>query len=229
MALAENQLALSERNIWLRRLGLGGIVVLLIAGAIYSLVSMGKHPAKKREMAKVTLIDREPPPPPPPKPEKEIPKPQAKDVKVNQAKPVEAPPQPAPSLKMEGEGSANGVAGLASGNPTSDYKGGLLGDGQGAGGIDRATFNMYLKRLQRQIQEALVKDSRFKGSNYRVPVIVSLRDDGTLRDVVLSGSSGSPDLDELMRSELTRLIRKEPPPSGAPAGGFTVRVTNRLL
>jgi hypothetical protein len=32
-----------------------------------------------------------------------------------------------------------------------------------------------------------------------------------------------------MRSDLMRLIKKDTPPASAPSGGFTVRVTNRML
>jgi periplasmic protein TonB len=227
MPLAENQLAFSALKLWSRRIGFVAVVIGVLVGVLYSLANMGKHPVRKAAMAKITLVDKAPPPPP--KPEKDIPKPQPKDVRLNQPKQVEAPPQAPPSLKMEGEGAANGIAGVEAGSPTSEYKGGPLGDGQGVGGLGRAEFALYLNRLQRQIQETLVKDPRFKGVNYRLPASVLLRDDGSLRSIQLVGTTGSAELDDLMKSELLRIIRKDPPPTGSPTGGFTVRVTNRML
>lgn len=228
MGLAENELddsPLRTKLIWIGVAVVGVALIWAIVVGVMSLTKKDKH--SKPKMAKITIIDAPPPPPPPPPKvqPKEPPKNDAKEVKAEQPKPVAVPTE---TLKMAGEASADGVAGLQAGNPVSEYKGQPLGDGGKAGGIGRAEFNVYLTRLQRLIQEELVRNPRFKAGNYRVPASVRLAEDGTVRAVELVGSTGNEEIDALMREELLRLIRKEPPPASAPLG-FTVRVTNRML
>ncbi|GAB2882895.1 hypothetical protein GCM10027046_09090 [Uliginosibacterium flavum] len=240
MGLAENEVdAPRNKFLWFFIGGsvLGIVVSIVVGVALIVALVLGiqgltkKKPDKKSGTIKVAILDRvKPPPPPPPPPPPKVMQQQNKDTKVEQVKQVEAPPQAAPALKMEGEASANGVSGLSAGAVTGEYKGQALGDGQKAGGgIGRAEFAVYLTRLQRLIQEELVRNPRLKGSNYKLPASVRLREDGSLRSVDLDGTTGDAEIDELMRSELLRLIKKDPPPASAPQGGFTVRVTNRML
>lgn len=202
--------------------------VLLLALTVVGIKSlMSEKSGKPRKPPTVTLLpDKPPPPPPPPKEEKrpEPPKDEAKEVKVVQNVEQQAP-QPAPSEQLKMEGAAGeGGSPFGSGTVGQDYVGGAVGTVGGAGGIG---MGAYANRLQRHFQDYLSRNRKLRGSDYRVVVKLWLSRDGSLERAELSGSTGTENLDELLRETLQQ----------APAIGevvpdnialpIRIRVTNR--
>ncbi|MEC5386791.1 hypothetical protein VVD49_13735 [Uliginosibacterium sp. H3] len=202
-------------------------ISLVSAMALLLCTACEKEEPKARQVAKIALLPDTPPPPPPPPPKEPPPpqKDQPKEVKMEQPR-QEAPPQQAEQLKMEGQ-AGDGPSGFAAGTPTQDYNGQQLGGNGASGGLGRAEFDLYRSRLQRLLQEELARVKELKGAQYRVPAKVAR--DGQGWKVSLADSTGDPQLDELLRAALDHAIQKDPPPAASPAGGFSVRITNKFL
>ena len=101
-ALAEDSVELSRGARALRFVALAVGVALLVAAGMWLKDLFSKPSAPTRQVTKISIIPDTPPPPPPPPKEEKRPEPkETKEVKVEQPKPVEAPPQQAEQLKME--------------------------------------------------------------------------------------------------------------------------------
>ena len=188
-----------------------------------------KSPEHHKQTAKVVLLPDTPPPPPPPPPKEAPPPPKDQQKEVNvQPKQAEPTPQQAEQLKMDGP-AGDGPSAFAAGTITQDYSGQKLGGDGSGGGIARAEFATYRTRLQRVLQEELARMKELKGVDYRVPALVRMAPDTHAWSVSLGDSTGDKQVDEALRTVLSRVLQKEPPPASAPANGFDVRVTNKLL
>lgn len=187
-----------------------------------------KSPSKPKQKTTVTLLPDVPPPPPPPPPKELPPPPKDAPKEVKMEQPKEAPPQQAEALKMDGP-AGDAPSAFAAGAVTGDYTGQQLGEktGPSLGGVDRMVFETYKTRLQRLLQEELVKVKELKGADYRIPA--RIRRDGTQWVVSMADSTGDPKVDEMLRMAVARAIERETPPASAPAKGFDVRVSNKLL
>jgi protein TonB len=208
---------------WLTWAKRGGIVLLLVVVGI-GIVMVARQLSSKsspqqKQMAKIRIVPDTPPPPPPPPREEKRPEPkETKEVKVEQPKPDQ--PQEAQQLKMEGQGSDNGLAGVGAGTVNSEY------NGQKIGG-DGGRFNWFKGVLQRYVQSALQNDTRLRKDEYRVVVKLWLQPDGSVSRAELVGSSGSNDIDERLRLGLAGLPpMSERPPEGLPQP-ITMRLTSR--
>lgn len=208
---------------WLKTL-----VGLLLGVTVLGLISWGAwtllnaKSGKPRKPPTVTLLpDKPPPPPPPPKEEKkpEPPKEDKKDVKVEQ--PKEQVPQPAQNepLKMEGA-AGEGDSAFGAGTVGRDYAGGSVG----ATGMQQS---LYAGRLQRHLQEQLSRNRKLRESDYRIPVKIWLRRDGSLERVELGGSTGNETLDQLLRDSLQQIPPMRDVPPENLVQPLKIRVTNR--
>lgn len=226
--LAETELDQSPLVLWMKRGMIALVIGALIAGAVLLVSKLTKPSAAPSRQAKIKLVvpDTPPPPPPPPKEEKkpEPPKDSPKEVKIEQPK-TEAPPQqPAETLKMEGAGSDNGIAGIGSGTVQNDYVGQKIGS-ESTGGGDR--FKWYGGLIQAQIQAALARNAKLRGRDYRVNVRVWLLPNGTVERAELAASSGNEEVDEQVRLALAEMPPlSERPPEGLPQP-VKLRVTSR--
>jgi protein TonB len=174
------------------------------------------------------MVPDTPPPPPPPKEERrpEPPKESPKEIKLEQPK-QEPPPQPqqAEQLKMEGAGSDTGLAGVAAGAVQQEYSGQKIG-GTGAGGSHR--FAWFESAIERSIQQALQRNSRLRGVDYRVVVQVWLSPEGAISRTDLNGSTGNRETDEQIRLALAEMQPlRDKVPDGLPQP-IKLRVTSRL-
>jgi protein TonB len=161
-----------------------------------------KPSAPTRQVTKISLVPDTPPPPPPPPREERRPEPkEQKDVKVEQPKPVEAPPQQAEQLKMEGA-SGDGPSAFASGDVTNEYKGGDVGSTIGGGPAkpSRILFSSFTNALLRHIQDDLARNRNVKQIDYNVNVKVWLAPTGGIERVELVDSTG----DQTTDAALTR-------------------------
>lgn len=226
--LAEDDIGGSPARIWAKRAGLLGLIVLFVGGAWLLVRQFMEAPsAPKRQVARISIVpNTPPPPPPPPKEEKRVePKEPQKQVEVQQPKPAaEAPAEQ--QLKMEGQGSDAGLAGVGAGKVTAEYAGQPLGPRIG-GSDGGARFAWYKGVIQQVIQRELQKNAALRKGSYRVVVRVWLRPDGSVERSELSDSTGDRDLDQRIRAALTELPPlSERPPEGLPQP-VTMRLTSR--
>lgn len=216
--LAESELDQAPWVVWAKRGGGSAMIVLAIAG-IWFLAKNLATPmsAPQKQMAKIRIVPETPPPPPP----KEEKRPEPKEVKENKVEQQKEQPKPmeAEALKMEGQGSDRGLAGVAAGSVSNDYIGQKIGDGN--------RYASYLGLIQIELNRALQKIEKLRTAEYRVIVRVWLSPDGTVTKAELASSSGNPDVDERLRSALAQLPPlREQPPEGMPQP-VRVRLTSR--
>lgn len=218
--LAEDDVERSATLVWARRGGFAALAVLVLGGIVLVARELAAPTkAQQRQMAKIRIVPDTPPPPPPPKEERKPEQPKdVKEVKVEQ--PKEQPPAPSEQLKMEGEGSDKGIAGIAAGTVSKDYA------GQAAGAGNR--FAWYGDLLLQEVKQLLAKNPKLRVGEYRVVVNVWITPDGHVSRTELAGSSGSGDIDALLRASLAEMPPlRERPPEGLP-WPIRLRVTSRL-
>jgi protein TonB len=111
-------------------------------------------------------------------------------------------------LKMEGA-AGDGPSAFAAGSVSQEYKGGDVGG--------RMAFAFYTNNLQRHLQDELNRNRKLRERDYRVTVRVWLARDGSVQRAELVQSTGSGNLDELLRQALTQIVAmREAPPENMP-------------
>ncbi|GAB7564394.1 hypothetical protein LG202_24330 [Methylobacillus methanolivorans] len=193
-----------------------GVMVMLALGyGIYSLLSSKPGPKKPPVTTVKLLPDTPPPPPPPPKePPKEQPKEEPKEIKVEQPKPVEAPPEPQ-NLKMEGE-AGDAPSAFGAGKVTSDYSGGDVGVKIG-GSKGLSAYAWYTNQIKSSIENAIAEQPELAKEQYRIVVELWLAKDGRVEKIELLNGSGEEKKDGLLRKALQSIKRMpEAPPEDMP-------------
>lgn len=210
---------------------IAALVALIIGALVYGL-SGRKETGPKRQTVKIAVLPDAPPPPPPPREEKKPePKPEEnKPQPQEQPKPVEAPPEPQ-QLKMDGP-AGDGPSAFSAGSVNNEYRGGDIGTGVGGGSpaiADRMAAFTYGNAAKRELNEFLNREAALRrAKDYRLPVNLWVRADGTIEKFELSGTSGDADIDELLRATLRRFAGFKLPPPQALALPMRLQVTNRV-
>lgn len=211
--LAEKELQQSDLRLWAGRVGVGLAALGVLAGLAWLIAHISAdatHP--RRQVAKISVLPETPPPPPPPKDEKkpEPPKDEPKQAaQVEQPKPEQVPEQEPPQLKEAGA-AGDGPSPFASGDVKSDYKGGDIGGGTSA----RSKFAAYTTRLERLLQQELVR-RKLPGTSLKV--YLWLAADGSVQRYKLVGRNGAEETDPSVRSAFADLRNlSEPPPADMP-------------
>jgi protein TonB len=230
-ALAEDSVELSRGARALRFVALAVGVALLVAAGIWLKDLFSKPSAPTRQVTKISIIPDTPPPPPPPPKEEKRPEPkETKEVKVEQPKPVEAPPQQAEQLKMEGA-AGDGPSPFAAGSVANEYKGGDVGTTVGGAPqvkSNRMQFAFFTSALQRHIQDELARNKDIKQLDYRVPVAIWLARDGSVQRAELAGSTGDDRTDAALTAALAQMRPfREAPPADMPQP-VRLRISNRM-
>lgn len=220
-------------------------LIIFLVGAVFLVIQFFKgneHASntRPRQYAKMTLEPDLPHPLP-----KNIEQPKKETTTALSPSPVsvlEAPqlknsnsaPNDARQLRMEGEAGTD-VGDVATGTISQEYGTQILGlNNAGAGG--RMQWDLYVNRLQRQLQERLGKQTELRSSNYGCMVRVWLATDGSMErievsttdvnyrneDVVKKSTDHCNDL-ELTLRKLMRVA--ETPPLGLPQP-VIMRITN---
>jgi periplasmic protein TonB len=207
----------SGGRVWVRRVALA-IALLMAAGAVFWFAKDFLKPGDtaKPGVQQVAIL-RQPPPPPPKPPEKPPEPPKLKEeVKIDQPKPeptpeapkpAEAPPAPDQPLGLDADGAAgNDGFGLAANRGGRDLIGSRAGAGGSGGGY-------YAGLLQRHFFEALSRNRKVLGQEFRVTVRVWIGDDGRVQRTEVVKGSGEADVDELIRTTLAGIspLREVPP------------------
>ncbi|MBI4995977.1 MAG: TonB family protein, partial [Rhodocyclales bacterium] len=190
--------------------------ILVVGAAVVLKDIISSTTAPTRQVARISLVPDAPPPPPPPPPKQERPE-EPKEQKQVQEAPKQEAPQPSEQLKMEGPGSDSGLAGLQAGPVLREYK----------GDISAPAYVSYGGLVQREIQQYLQKAPKLRGVDYRVTVRIWIAPTGEVTRVEIAGSTGSGDVDEVLKSSLAELpALKERPPADMPLP-IRLRLTSR--
>lgn len=219
--LAEQALDDTEDRGTLNRiaLGLGGLALLALAWWGFSQIKFDT-PAPKRQTVKISLPDA-PPPPPPPKVEEKKPEPKPEDKPQPQMepKPVEAPPQPAESLKMEGA-AGNGPSAFSAGSVNQDYSGGKVisgGSTGGGNGLDRAKYQFYVNSAKQALKDALERQLQTDEKRITVTFSLWIGADGRISRFELA-PTGNPQADTDVHAAFDKAAQdlKLPAPADTP-------------
>lgn len=208
------------------------VLTLALAGLgyfIYTQVGKGGSGGAKRQTVKIAVLPDTPPPPPPPPKEEKKPEPKLDENKPQaqeQPKP-DATPEPQ-QLKMEGA-AGDGPSAFGSGTVNNEYKGGPIGSGAGGTVGERLAAMSYGNASKRELNEFLNREADVRrAGDYKVPIGLWVRADGSVERLELLQSSGNTDTDELLRKALSRFRGfKNPPPPGM-AWPMRLQLTNRL-
>lgn len=191
---------------------LGGLlaIVLIIGGLawlIRGLMASAKQQSPQRMVQNITLIrpppppDTPPPPPPPEKIEQQI------QQKLPEPTPDNSPAPPPQQLGLDTSGTAGADAfGLVARQGGSDLT--------GSGG---AVFAWYTGKIRDAVNDCLTADPRLHAKKFTVDVRVWISADGSFKQVRLSSSSGSRDIDGEITAALASVRRlDEGPPLEMP-------------
>lgn len=207
------------------------LVLALVAAGYFIYSQMGKGGGgPKRQTVKIAVLpDTPPPPPPPPKDEKKPePKPDENKPQPQEQKQVEAPPEPQ-QLKMEGA-AGDGPSAFGAGTVNKEYDKGSIGTGTGGGTLaDKLAFSGFGNSARREVNDFLNRDQALRRSgDYKLPVSLWVRTDGSIERFELDASSGNPDVDTRLRQALSQFRGfRNPPPAGLPQP-IRLQVTNRM-
>lgn len=177
-------------------------VALLLGGVTWWVVkamSGSNQPLKRKAIQEIALL-KPPPPPPPPK----TPPPPPKEIKqsIDQPKPSAQPNDPAPKAPIDGiqKGPAGGMStDIAEGSSKSPV---LLQDSRGGTG-DK--FSWYGALVKERIQDAVSKNQKLRGADFKVSVFVWIDAAGVVTRAELVDSTKVAELDETLRSVLRGL------------------------
>ncbi len=196
----------SQAGVWLKRVAIALVILIVLGGIGYGIKSLlsGGAPHKKKITTIKLLPDTPPPPPPPPpkEPPKEQPKEQPKEIKVEQPKPVEAPP--AENLKMEGA-AGDGPSPFQAGQVTKDYDKGDVSTVKIAGKKGLAAFSWFTSGIDSHIKKALAEQKELNKAKYQVEVRITFSADGSISKAELLESTGDDSTDDLIRKVLASL------------------------
>ncbi len=206
---------------WLRYLpmGIGVLLVLIIAAAIYYLQGQFEKPAQtKKQVQQIVVV--QPPPPPPPPPEEKIPEPEPEPIEEPEP---EEEPESFPD-ESDADAPAGDDLGLdAEGGAGSDGFG-LLGKKGGRGllgGTGGSTILWYGGQVKRSLEEelqVLLAGTNARKVNYSVLLNVWIGADGRISRAELANSSGKVDVDQSIKAVLAklRIAVGKPPPENMP-------------
>lgn len=179
--------------------------------------SKASAPKKKLDMVMIMPVMPPPPPPPPPPPkQEEPPPPEEKEEEV--AAEEEPPPdadKPADKPADEPIGTAltggDGSSGLGAGGGIGGM--GIGGSGNGRGYSERGRWQ---GKFGRSVQEILSRHAGLKFAKGSVPFRVWLDDSGRITRVVLNGSTGNSEHDDMLKNRALVGQVLEPAPPGTP-------------
>jgi protein TonB len=202
-------------------LGIVGAAVLLVGFVWFVRTMMASKSSKPDRQVQVVQIMKPPPPPPPdqpppPPPPEKVQEPLPKDEPQPSPKDDEPPPQQ--QLGLDAEGSAGSDAfGLAANRGGSDL----------VGGNGHSAFAWYTSRVKDAVLEKLSADSRIGTKRFSVSVRIWIEADGRIKEVKLTSSTGSADLDQRIETALASLSRlSDSPPLEMPQP-VSLRIVSR--
>ena len=188
-----------KMNVLHPRFLLTGVVVLLLAGAVYGIASLVLSPAPPKMKQVVHEISLLPPPPPP----IEQPPPEVKEeVMIAEPQPVtqdDAPPPGDLGLDAESNGS-------------DSFQ---LRARKGARGLlEGGAYSAFANHIQESVYKILASNKKVRDANYMVTVRLWFDQDGRIERSELANSTGSAEVDNSIKAALARVgsLGNEMPP-----------------
>ncbi|GKQ53273.1 TonB C-terminal domain-containing protein [Bradyrhizobium sp. Ce-3] len=223
-----------ERNALLRYGAVVAVVALFLGGAVYFFLGHDDLPPPRqvRDLTIVNVTLPPPPPPPPPQPQPEqkmIEQPKMAEPEFKEEKPVDKPKdQPAKDAKNDeppgplsldakptGPGDLFNLGGKPGGSP------------YGGGGGGGSRWGWYTTIITSQVEAAIRANPKTRNMATQIQVRLWVDGSGHVTRVVLTPSSGNPEIDAALRNEVIgSLTLREPPPKDMPMPVVT-RVTAR--
>jgi protein TonB len=202
------------------------VVVVVVSAVVLGLLAYGaralineKSAPRRHQVQQISLV--RPPLPPPPPPQVERPKDEVKQ-EIKEPEPKDDSPPPDAPLGLDAKGTSGGdnfgLAGRPGGREITSLGDKGTGDGRG--------FIFYANQLQAQLQDELNQQRKLRGSDYRATVAVWIGADGRVQRVDLTGSTGDPDTDKLLRMVIAEARRLKAPPENMPQP-VRLRITSR--
>lgn len=199
-----------------------GVVVLsvlaLLGWAVSQIKLGGGTSGTKRQTVKITLPDSPPPPPPKQEEKKPEPKEENKPAQQMEQKPIEAPPQPAQSLKMEGA-AGDGPSVFSAGNVNKDYTNGQVNTGQGGTGTssDRAKYQFYVNSTKQLLKDEIERHLQTDQKQVVLSFALWVKPDGGVDRYELS-PTGNERADEDIKAAFVQMAKaaRLPPPRDTP-------------
>lgn len=180
--------------------------------------SKASAPKKKLDMVMVMPVMPPPPPPPPPPPKQEEPPPpeeKEEEMAAEEEPPPDAQDKPSDKPADEPIGTAltggDGTSGLGTGGGIGGM--GIGGTGNGRGYSERGRWQ---GKFGRGVQEILSRHAGLKFAKGSVPFRVWLDESGRITRVVLNGSTGNPEHDDMLKNRALVGQVLEPAPPGTP-------------
>jgi len=202
-----------------QRILIGVIVVAVLALVAWgvSRIKLSAGGAPKRQTVKIMLPDTPPPPPPKQEEKKPEPKEENKPSPQMEQKPIDAPPQPAQALKMEGA-AGDGPSAFSAGSVSKDYKDGQVTTGPAGGtGSDRAKYQFYVNSVKQMLKDEIERHLQTDQKQVAVTFSIWVKPDGTLDRYELM-STGNERADEDLKSAFAQTAKsaKLPLPHDTP-------------
>ncbi len=195
--------------------------ILLATGigfAAKSLSGKAGAPPPKQEVMMVTTVAQPTPPPPAPTP----PPPQIEEKKqemIVEEKQEEAPPEPTPQVETALKGAGNTGMVLKSGNGSGVFT------NRNTVNADAMRRSAYAGQVKSRIKQALEGNAKTRKARMTIEIRVWPDETGRIARAKLSGSTGDPALDAVIRDEiLTGLQISQAPPEGMPTP-IVMRIT----
>lgn len=187
--------------------------IILASGIGFVAKSLSGRPAApppKQEVMMVTTVAQPTPPPPaptPPPPPMEV----KKEEMIVEEKVEEAPVDPTPQVETALKGAGNTGMVLKSGNSSGVFA------QRSATNAEAMRRSAYAGQVKSRIEQALKGNPRTRKAKMTIEIRVWPDETGRIARAKLSGSTGDPSLDAVIRDEiLTGLQVSQPPPEGMP-------------
>jgi protein TonB len=201
-----------------------GVIGMVAAVTVISASFLKEGKSKKRQVIQTISILK--PPPPPPKPEVKPPEPvMKKEVKIPEPdktpepKQADAPPV-SEQLALDAQGSA-GTDGFGLGAKQGGRDITTIGGGGGGGG-DK--FAWYAREVQKRIQDALGRNEKLRGDEYKLVVRIWIGADGRIEKSEITDASAKAEMIERIKLA----IAETPPLRDSPPGEMPQPVRLRL-
>ncbi len=212
-----------ERGAYLRYGASVAVIAIVLGGGVYLFVGHDDMPPP-RQVRELTIVNIVPPPPPPPPPPPQMPEqkmieqPKMAEQEFKEDKPLEKPKDepvkdakndepPGPlslDAKAVGPGDLFNLGGKPGGNPY----------GGGGGG---SRWGWYGAIVTAQVETALRSNAKTSRVVATAQIRIWADSTGRVTRVVLTPSTGDPEVDAAIRNEvLGGLTLREPPPKDMP-------------
>lgn len=222
-----------ERNALLRYGAVVAAVAPFLGGIVYFFLGHDDMPPPRqvRDLTIVNVTLPPPPPPPPPQPQPEqkmIEQPKMAEPEFKEEKPVDKPKdEPAKDAKNDEPPGPLSLDAKPTGPGDLFNLGGKPGGSPYGGGGGGSRFGWYATIITSQIEAAIRANPKTRNMATQIQVRLWVDGSGHITRVVLTPSSGSPEVDAALRNEVIgSLTLREPPPKDMPMPVVT-RVTAR--